>query len=64
MALVEKGAALMIEENTITETFESVFETLATDSHAQKTMGKKLKAMAKPNATARIADEIISLLAP
>ncbi len=61
-ALVAKDAALMLRERDLDEKFEAVFSGLLHSESARERLGKNIKAMAMPEATARIVDEIETLL--
>ena len=61
-AIVKEEAALMLQEHELDEKFEEVITDLVKDEVKQKKLGKNISQLAKPDATARIADEIDSLL--
>jgi len=63
MALVEKGAALMVAERELDAKFKKVFEELMASKTVQQQLAQRLKALAMPKATMHIADEIEKLLA-
>ena len=60
--LVDKKAAFLVEECDISKFFKKIFKKLATDHNLQKEMGQNLKALAKPNSTNEIVEEIMELL--
>ena len=63
MALVNKGAALIIEEKDLTkEKMQSLFESLANDDANRKAIEANAKAMAVADAKEKIADIVISLV--
>jgi UDP-N-acetylglucosamine--N-acetylmuramyl-(pentapeptide) pyrophosphoryl-undecaprenol N-acetylglucosamine transferase len=62
VALQNKGAALVIEEDKLEEDFERVFKNLVTTVEIQQKMSKKLKALAKPDAAQSIVKELINLV--
>ncbi len=63
MALVNKNAALIIEEKGFTkEKMQELFRSLTDDDEKRKAIEKAAKAMSAPEAKSRIADEIISLI--
>lgn len=63
MALVNKGAALIIEEKDLTkEKMQCLFESLANDDANRKSIEANAKAMAVADAKEKIADIVISLI--
>jgi UDP-N-acetylglucosamine--N-acetylmuramyl-(pentapeptide) pyrophosphoryl-undecaprenol N-acetylglucosamine transferase len=63
MALVNKGAALIVEEKDLTkEKMQSLFETLAKDDSNRKNIEANAKAMAVADAKEKIADIVLSLI--
>lgn len=63
MALVNKNAALIIEEKDFTkEKMQQLFSSLADDDENRKTIEKAAKAMSTADAKEKIADCIISLI--
>lgn len=61
-ALAVEHAAIMIKENDLNMQFESVFSSLFKDKQRQEILGNNCKAMAMPNATRDIVNEIEKLL--
>ena len=61
MALAKKGAALVIAEKDLDLNFPKCFKLLL-DRKKRNEMSKNLKALAQPNATAKIVDLIEALL--
>ena len=61
-ALVDKNAAILVEENRLEDSFKATFKKLATDQGLQKKMGQNLKALSKPEATTKIVNELMELL--
>lgn len=61
-AMVAKNAALMLRETELDLRFENVFSGLLHSRSTQETLSENIKALALPDATARIADEIDKLL--
>jgi UDP-N-acetylglucosamine--N-acetylmuramyl-(pentapeptide) pyrophosphoryl-undecaprenol N-acetylglucosamine transferase len=57
-ALVEKQAAISIPESKVDVEFSDVLNNLLVDKGKQDELGKNIKALAKPNATKDIVDEI------
>ena len=61
-SLVLKQAALMVEEKDLADKFESVFSDLNNSGDSKKLLGENIKALAQPDATKNIVDEIEHLL--
>ena len=61
-ALVAKEAALMVKENQLKDHFETVFSELLLSKSKREELGKNMKALALPEATKHIVDEIVKLL--
>lgn len=61
-SLVVKQAALMVEEKELEDKFENIFSDLYKSEESRKVLGENIKAMALPNATKNIVDEIEHLL--
>ncbi|MEX0290704.1 MAG: glycosyltransferase, partial [Flavobacteriaceae bacterium] len=61
-AIVDKKAALMIREKDLEETFEAVFSELLQSQTTQQELSENIKALAMPDATKKIVDEIEKLL--
>ena len=62
MAIVEKNAALMIQEPELEVNFENMFSQLVSSQEKQKELGNNIKKLALANATRDIADEVEKLL--
>ncbi len=63
MALVDKGAALIIEEKDLTkEKMQSLFDSLTKDSEKRLSIESNAKAMASLDAKEKIADIVLSLV--
>ncbi len=62
MALSSKNAALLIKEKNLDAEFETEFSRVLENDERQKILRTNIKAMAMPNATAEIVDEIEKLL--
>lgn len=62
LALSSKNAAILIKESDANANFENTFLHVFKDEQLQKTLSKNCKALAKPNATKQIVDEIEKLL--
>ena len=61
-ALVDQQAAIMIEEIDLEKEFEKTFLDLVQDEKMQSEMGSKIRALAKPNATLEIVDELEKII--
>lgn len=61
-AVIEHDAALMIEEDELTERFEPCFFSLLTDQRRLDRFGINIKSLALPNATSAIVDEVEKLI--
>ncbi|MGN0447780.1 MAG: undecaprenyldiphospho-muramoylpentapeptide beta-N-acetylglucosaminyltransferase [Acutalibacteraceae bacterium] len=63
MALVNKGAALIIEEKDLTkEKMQALFDSLANDDEKRKSVEANAKAMSTIDAKEKIAAEVLSLI--
>ena len=60
--LVDQQAAIMIEEIDLENEFEKTFLDLVQDEKKQSEMGTKIRALAKPNATLQIVDELEKII--
>ncbi len=63
-AIVEKNGAILIRESELDADFEKVFADLLADETQQKTLSENIKALAKPQATQDIVNEIVRLCPP
>jgi UDP-N-acetylglucosamine--N-acetylmuramyl-(pentapeptide) pyrophosphoryl-undecaprenol N-acetylglucosamine transferase len=61
-AIVDKKGALLLKETELDEKFESVFNNLIANENEQTELAQNIKALAKPNATKDIVEEIIKLI--
>lgn len=61
-AIEKNGGAILIAEKDLDAKFESAFADLCSNEQVRLALGKKIKALALPNATADIVDEVIQLL--
>ncbi|MGB5227099.1 undecaprenyldiphospho-muramoylpentapeptide beta-N-acetylglucosaminyltransferase [Eudoraea sp.] len=61
-SLVLKQAALMVEEKDLADKFENVFSDLNNSIDSKKLLSENIKALAQPDATKNIVDEIEHLL--
>ena len=62
MAVVDKGAALMIKEEDLGADFENKFSQLIQSLEKQKQLGENIKKLALINATDDIVNEVVKLL--
>ncbi|MEP2056935.1 MAG: glycosyltransferase, partial [Maribacter litoralis] len=62
LSLVKKNAAIMIKEKELDDQFKSEFESVFMSAEKQIELSKNIKALALPNATADICDEIEKLI--
>jgi UDP-N-acetylglucosamine--N-acetylmuramyl-(pentapeptide) pyrophosphoryl-undecaprenol N-acetylglucosamine transferase len=61
-SIVDKNGALMIKESELEINFNRLFTDLLNDNHKQEQLSKNIKALALPNATNQIVDEIVQLI--
>ena len=61
-AIVDKHGAILIKENELDSQFKIVFEALLNDRGKQESLSENIKALALPNATKQIVDEIMKLV--
>lgn len=61
-SIVQKDAAVMLEETELEDEFETTFLKLITDPAALNRLGTNIRLLAKPAATSEIADEIEALI--
>ncbi|MEB3801952.1 undecaprenyldiphospho-muramoylpentapeptide beta-N-acetylglucosaminyltransferase [Flavobacterium columnare] len=61
-AIVDKEGAILLKESELDNQFEVVFKSLFYDPEKQEKLSKNIKALALPNATKQIVDEIITLV--
>jgi len=64
LAVLEKEAALMIEESELDDRFENEFKSLLYSEEKQKKLGENIQKLARPNAAKDIVREIEKFLAP
>lgn len=62
MAVSGKGAAIMVRENELDTEFEKEFGAMMRSEEERKKMAEKLRALALPEATERIADGIMDVI--
>jgi UDP-N-acetylglucosamine--N-acetylmuramyl-(pentapeptide) pyrophosphoryl-undecaprenol N-acetylglucosamine transferase len=61
-ALVKQGAAMMVAERDLDGLFDEVFKSVFTSDTKKAALGENIKALAIPDATERIVDEIAKIL--
>ncbi len=61
-AMVDKNAAIMLKEDELDASFETVFRKLMNTPEGRRRLGENIRTMALPDATRRIVDEIEKLL--
>ncbi|PRZ25147.1 undecaprenyldiphospho-muramoylpentapeptide beta-N-acetylglucosaminyltransferase [Flavobacterium granuli] len=61
-AIVDKKGAILLKEADLDSQFSLVFEALLKDQGKQKQLSENIKELAMPEATKRIADEIVKLI--
>lgn len=61
-AIVDKKGALLLKESQLDSEFSLVFEALLKDKEKQKQLSENIKELALPEATKKIADEIVKLI--
>jgi UDP-N-acetylglucosamine--N-acetylmuramyl-(pentapeptide) pyrophosphoryl-undecaprenol N-acetylglucosamine transferase len=61
MALVNKGAAILIKDSEAQEKLMDEVERIVFDKEKIKELEKNILALAKPNASSDIADEVLKL---
>ena len=62
LAIANKDAALVIEENELDQKFQTQLGVLLSDKKKRETLGKNIKNLAKPDATQSIVKQIKSLV--
>ena len=58
-AIVDEKAAILIKETELKDNFQKIFLEIFNDKEKRKILSENIKALAKPNATKQIVDEII-----
>lgn len=61
-AIVDKNGAILLKENELDEKFRTTFSDLISNDDLQRALAQNIKALAKPNATKDIVEEIIKLI--
>lgn len=63
LALVDKGAAVMIEDAEATDKLGTELERLLADADTRRSMSQSIKAMSRPNAASDIVDRLEQIVA-
>ena len=58
-AIADEKAAILIKETELKDNFQKIFLEIFNDKEKRKILSENIKALAKPNATEQIVDEII-----
>ena len=58
-AIADEKAAILIKETELKDNFQKIFLEIFNDKQKRKILSENIKALAKPNATKQIVDEII-----
>ena len=61
-AIADEKAAILIKETELKDNFQKIFLEIFNDKQKRKILSKNIKALAKPNATKQIVDEIIKII--
>ncbi len=61
-AIVDKNGAILIKENELDFTFETIFSNLIFNENLQKELSENIKKLARPNATKDIVEQIVKLI--
>lgn len=61
-AIVDKHGAVLLKESHLDAEFNLVFESVLNDKGKQESLSENMKALALPNATQQIVDEIVKLI--
>ncbi len=61
-AIVDEKAAILIKETELKDNFQKIFLEIFNDKEKRKILSENIKALAKPNATKQIVDEIIKII--
>jgi UDP-N-acetylglucosamine--N-acetylmuramyl-(pentapeptide) pyrophosphoryl-undecaprenol N-acetylglucosamine transferase len=62
LAIANKDAALVIEENELDQKFQTQLDVLLSDKKKREVLGKNIKNLAKPGATQSIIKQVKSLV--
>lgn len=63
-AIADKNGAILIKESELDIRFKDVFSEVVQNEALQKELSQNIKALAKPNATKDIVDEVVKLVMP
>lgn len=61
-AIVDEKAAILVKETELKDNFQKIFLEIFNDKEKRKILSENIKALAKPNATKQIVDEIIKII--
>lgn len=61
-AIADEKAAILIKETELKDNFQKIFLEIFNDKEKRKILSENIKALAKPNATKQIVDEIIKII--
>ena len=61
-AIADEKAAILIKETELKDNFQKIFLEIFNDKQKRKILSENIKALAKPNATKQIIDEIIKII--
>lgn len=61
-AIADEKAAILIKETELKDNFQKMFLEIFNDKQKRKILSENIKALAKPNATKQIVDEIIKII--
>ncbi len=61
-AIADEKAAILIKETELKDNFQKIFLEIFNDKEKRKILSENIKALAKPNATEQIVDEIIKII--
>ena len=61
-AIADEKAAILIKETELKDNFQKIFLEILNDKEKRKILSENIKALAKPNATKQIVDEIIKII--
>ena len=61
-AIADEKAAILIKETELKDNFQKIFLEIFNDKQKRKILSENIKALAKPNATKQIVDEIIKII--
>ncbi|GAK89921.1 UDP-N-acetylglucosamine-N-acetylmuramyl-(pentapeptide) pyrophosphoryl-undecaprenol N-acetylglucosamine transferase [Nonlabens ulvanivorans] len=62
LAVVEKGAGLLVKETDIDQNFNTIWKGLITDDELQNNLSSQIKQLALPHATIDIVNQLESII--